>query len=141
MERQQVKSTNIKSIGYDKENQVLEVEFINSSVYHYHKVSEKVYTSLINAKSHGIIFNGTIKGKYTFLKGEWEVPDFKRLKGIYPMPGIAVVTMIKIIPKNISSLITPSGEMAKSKTKEVEYENNKAFALVRAYNIICVIKK
>ena len=35
MERQYVSSSNIASIGYDPDNQVLEIEFLSGAVYQY----------------------------------------------------------------------------------------------------------
>lgn len=189
MKRQKVKSTNIKSIGYDEKYEVLEVEFNTGAIYAYHEVSIKTYDGFLKSKSIGTYFNMMIKGKFKFMKGEWMVPEFKPLKGIYLMPGLAIVEMVTILPKNISTLITPEGNMVKSKeanynehpvqgiivavaenmpengsmvlktgdliamnslpdwmgekrgTKDLFVWNSKAFAIVKAYNIICVIKK
>jgi hypothetical protein len=67
MERQQVDSSNIKSIGYDKENRVLEVEFnYKNTVYNFYDVPESVYNGLMNHESHGKYFNAMIKNKYEY---------------------------------------------------------------------------
>ena len=69
MERQQVTSTNIESIGYDPETKTLEVEFKKSgSVYRYDAVPEDVFEELKNAKSVGTYFGKAIKGAYEFKK-------------------------------------------------------------------------
>jgi KTSC domain len=57
-------SSNISSIGY--ENNILEIEFLNGSVYQYSGVSENTYISLMNASSHGTYFNSFIKGVYPY---------------------------------------------------------------------------
>jgi len=38
MKRKTVKSSNIKSVGYDIRNKILEIEFNNGAVYHYKDV-------------------------------------------------------------------------------------------------------
>ncbi|MGI5938045.1 KTSC domain-containing protein, partial [Methanoculleus thermophilus] len=56
MQRQAVESTNIKSVGYDPEDEVLEVEFHSGGVYHYVGVPAEVYEGLLNARSKGRYF-------------------------------------------------------------------------------------
>ena len=53
MERQYVSSSNIGSIGYDPENMILEIEFLNGSVYQYYDVPQSIYEGLMAADSHG----------------------------------------------------------------------------------------
>ncbi len=53
MERQFVSSSNIASIGYDPNNMILEVEFLNGAVYQYYDVPQSIYEGLITADSHG----------------------------------------------------------------------------------------
>ena len=43
MERKNVVSSNIKSIGYDESAMVLEVEFNNGAVYQYYNVPLYIY--------------------------------------------------------------------------------------------------
>lgn len=57
----QVSSSNIKSIGYDKERNILEVAFNNRSVYRYYDVPEYLYEGLMNADSHGKFLHAHIK--------------------------------------------------------------------------------
>lgn len=65
MERKPVQSSNIDSIGYDKETEILEIEFNNRRVYQYFNVPINVYIELMNAPSHGKYFNQNIKNDYT----------------------------------------------------------------------------
>lgn len=65
MERKFVKSTNIKSIGYDESTSVLEVEFNNGSIYQYSPLLNSGYQSLMSAKSKGVFFNENIKNNET----------------------------------------------------------------------------
>lgn len=66
MQRQQVTSSNIASIGYDTASHVLEVEFNNGSVYHYYDVPPAVYEALMAAASKGTFLNASIKGTYRY---------------------------------------------------------------------------
>lgn len=59
--RQIVSSSNLISIGYDKETSTLEVEFQGGAVYQYSKVPEDIYMELMNTESHGVIFDQHIK--------------------------------------------------------------------------------
>lgn len=61
MNRTSVSSSNIASIGYDANRGVLEIEFLNGSVYQYSSVPESLYNGLINASSHGSYFDSYIK--------------------------------------------------------------------------------
>ncbi|CYT70810.1 TPA: KTSC domain-containing protein [Streptococcus suis] len=45
MQRQYVTSSNVRSVGW--ENNTLEVEFNNGSIYHYHNVSLSEYQSVL----------------------------------------------------------------------------------------------
>ncbi|WP_329055156.1 KTSC domain-containing protein [Amycolatopsis sp. NBC_01488] len=64
MRRQAVSSSTIASIGYDREEHLLEVEFVNGSVYRYRLVRESVYRELMAASSHGRFFNTRIRDRY-----------------------------------------------------------------------------
>ena len=68
MDRQNVISSNLKSVGYDAQNYVLEVEFKTSGVYQFFGVSENVFKNLMAAQAHGSYFNANIKNTYRNLK-------------------------------------------------------------------------
>lgn len=68
MKRQSVESSNLSSIGYDAENEILEVEFNHGGVYQYFDVPLNVYKELINADSHGKYFAANIRNEYEFKK-------------------------------------------------------------------------
>ena len=59
MERKNVLSSNIKSIGYY--NKILEVEFLNGSIYDYYEVPERLFVGIMQANSHGKYLNENIK--------------------------------------------------------------------------------
>jgi len=64
MERTPIQSSNIISVGYEKDKLVLEIEFKNG-IYQYSGVSEDIYLGLINASSAGRYFHAHIKDKYS----------------------------------------------------------------------------
>lgn len=66
MERQQVFSSNIASIGYDPESETLEVEFLSGGVYQYFDVPESIHDELMNAGSHGGFLAHNIKGRFRY---------------------------------------------------------------------------
>lgn len=66
MQRQEVKSSNIKSMGYDSLNKILEIEFLNRTLYQYKNVPQEVYEKLMAAKSHGAFLTHFIKGYYLY---------------------------------------------------------------------------
>ena len=67
--RQYVSSSNIASIGYDPDNQVLEIEFLSGAVYQYYDVPQSVYDGLMAADSHGKFLDVYIKkGGYRYTK-------------------------------------------------------------------------
>ena len=68
MVRERVRSSNIRSVGYDPEHSVLEVEFHDHDLYHYFDVSADVYEGLMRAPSHGRYLNSHIKGRYRYQK-------------------------------------------------------------------------
>ncbi|TZE80651.1 KTSC domain-containing protein [Calorimonas adulescens] len=61
MERQNVQSSNLRSIGYDQTTQTLEIEFNNGGIYQYYNVPQIIYEGLLNASSHGKFFHQYIK--------------------------------------------------------------------------------
>ncbi len=61
MKREAVDSSGIQTVGYDSLKKILEVEFINNSVYRYHHVPELVYYQLMHAVSIGTFFNEKIR--------------------------------------------------------------------------------
>jgi hypothetical protein len=68
MERKQVKSSNVASIGYD--NGIMEVEFSNGNLYRYAGVTEADYKALSEADSIGKAFHSIVRGKYQGSKVE-----------------------------------------------------------------------
>lgn len=64
MYRQKVHSSNLVFVGYDDENQMLEIEFKEGKVYSYSDVPRYIYESLMSANSKGKYFRENIMNKY-----------------------------------------------------------------------------
>lgn len=67
MKRENVESSVLKSVGYDKDKKVLETELVNNSLYEYYTVPASEYTNLMKSPSLGEYYNKTIK-KYPYKK-------------------------------------------------------------------------
>jgi YD repeat-containing protein len=65
MERKRVSASNIRSVGYDARNRVLEVEFTNGGITQYSGVSDEVHRRLMNAPSPGSYFYDNIVENFT----------------------------------------------------------------------------
>jgi hypothetical protein len=79
MDRKEVESSQLKSVGYDAEKQVLEIEFKNGGVYQYFDVPEHIHRELmagtklvkegaIEKASIGRYFGQQVRGKFKFAK-------------------------------------------------------------------------
>ncbi|KZK94444.1 MULTISPECIES: helicase HerA-like domain-containing protein [unclassified Pseudovibrio] len=66
MDREQVASSNVRSIGYDEPSQTLEVEFHSGAIYQYFNVSQLIYDQLMAAPSKGRFLNYEIKNAYPY---------------------------------------------------------------------------
>ena len=61
MDREEVDSTSLRSIGYDSVDSTLEVEFIKGRVYCYLDVPQHVYAAVMAADSIGAAFSKLVK--------------------------------------------------------------------------------
>jgi uncharacterized protein len=69
MQRQPVRSSMIASIGYDLEEETLEVEFINGGeIYQYFDVPYGIYHALMEAPSKGEFMRDNIMEEYAYAK-------------------------------------------------------------------------
>lgn len=68
MERIPVSSSNISSIGYDKQSNILEVEFGSGEIYQYFDLPEHLYNGLMSAASKGQFLSSFIKYNYRYQK-------------------------------------------------------------------------
>ena len=68
MDRERVRSSNIKSVGYESDSMTLEVEFRDGGIYKYFNVPAHVHEGLMRAISKGSYFHDHIKERYRFRK-------------------------------------------------------------------------
>ena len=64
MQRVLIQSSNLKSVGYDTDKKILEVEFQGGGIYQYDKVSQIVFEEFMTAESKGRYFHANIKNKF-----------------------------------------------------------------------------
>ncbi|MDD3721911.1 MAG: KTSC domain-containing protein [Lutibacter sp.] len=65
IQRIPVSSSNIATVGYDAETQILEIEFHHGAIYQYFDVPKAVYDGLMSAGSIGSFFMNEIKTKFS----------------------------------------------------------------------------
>lgn len=68
IKRTLVASSNIASVGYDKQAHILEIEFHHGAIYQYMNVPEKVYEELMSSPSQAAYFMNEIKEKFEYQK-------------------------------------------------------------------------
>ena len=66
MKRIEVESTSLKSMAYDEEARVLEVEFVHGGVYRYYEVPIELYEALKTAESKGRFYQMKIRNNFAF---------------------------------------------------------------------------
>ncbi len=64
MKRVTVSSSSLRELGYDPDEQVLEVLFHNGSLYRYEQVPAEVVQALLEADSLGRYFNQVFKPQH-----------------------------------------------------------------------------
>lgn len=64
MDRKRVSASNIRSVGYDERQRLLEIEFTNGSIVQYSGVSPEVHRRLMNAPSPGSYFKDEIEENF-----------------------------------------------------------------------------
>jgi uncharacterized protein len=66
MERDQVSSSSIVSIGYDASSETLEVEFQNGNVYQYYNVPQNIYQQFVESSSKGQFHHTYIRNAFAY---------------------------------------------------------------------------
>jgi len=66
MNRTPVSSSNLSSVGYDQDDETLEIEFNSGGVYQYYDVPPRIHEGLMNASSHGSYFHSHIKENFRY---------------------------------------------------------------------------
>jgi hypothetical protein len=64
MKRQPLRSSVLRSAGYDSATAMLELEFVSGDIYRYFAVPPSMFKALIDAESPGAYFNTHISDKY-----------------------------------------------------------------------------
>ena len=64
MDRVSVTSSNLNSVGYDSQKEILKIEFHSGGIYQYFDVTSKIYDELMTAPSHGKYFARVIKPRF-----------------------------------------------------------------------------
>lgn len=63
MERQSVRSGNIKSVGYDPATRVMEVEFLSGGVYQHSDVQPEQLDAFLKSDSLGKFYNSHFRNQ------------------------------------------------------------------------------
>ena len=63
MKRVEVSSSSLRELGYDPDEQALEVVFQNGALYRYEEVPAEVVQALLEADSLGTYFNQVFKAQ------------------------------------------------------------------------------
>lgn len=61
MRRERIESDALRSVGYDPDRRILEIEFNSGKIYRYFDVPEAVHAGLMTAASHGEFFSDHIR--------------------------------------------------------------------------------
>ncbi len=65
MDRTRIKSNDLKSVGYDESDHILEIEFHHGGIYQYFGVPKKIYDGLMKSVlSHEQYHTRYIKNRY-----------------------------------------------------------------------------
>jgi len=64
MERKRVNASTIRSVGYDAEKQLLEIEFSSGSIVQFSGVSPEVHRRFMSSPSPGSFFQDQIDENY-----------------------------------------------------------------------------
>ena len=79
-----VESSTLVAVGYDHDDELLQLEFCSShAAYQYFAVPAAVYEALLAATSKGSFFNQAIRGRYHFV----QVAGLQAVVGVpHPVP-------------------------------------------------------
>ena len=104
MDRRRVSSSNLRSVGYDEERSILEIEFLAGPVYQYFNVSYGIYRGLMNASSKGGYFDTYIRKRgYRYRIGSDDTPRMiKRSSQTIKMPDGTTATIGPVVPSPLS---------------------------------------
>ena len=61
-----INSSNVESLGYDEQNQIVHVRFLNGTLYIYKDVPKYEFEGLLNAASVGSYLHRNFKNVYAY---------------------------------------------------------------------------
>ena len=61
MQRTRLKSEALRSVGYDVDMRMLEIEFTSGAIYRYFDVPDRLHIGLMTAESHGEFYASFIR--------------------------------------------------------------------------------
>lgn len=64
MEMQKVESSNIEAIGYDIDNQTLNIDFKGTGIYNYSNFPKELFDEFASSTSKGSFFHRKIRSQY-----------------------------------------------------------------------------
>lgn len=64
MSRIELHSNTLTAVAYHERDCVLELEFASGGIYHYLSVPAETYQALLEATSHGVYFNRSIRNHF-----------------------------------------------------------------------------
>jgi hypothetical protein len=68
MVRKAADSTTMRSVGYQAQRRILEIEFDSGAVYQYLGVPARIYEELLTSESKGRYFNSEIRDVYPYVQ-------------------------------------------------------------------------
>lgn len=74
MQRDRVESRSLRSIGYDAENGVMEIEWSSGRVYQYFDVPQSVHAWIARVPDKTAMVNRLVKDRYRFLEVTERMP-------------------------------------------------------------------
>lgn len=75
MHRTKVESSNVESVGFNRESGTLEVEYKNGLIYQYAGVKPDAYAGLLAAKSKGRYLHQYIQASHDYAKVEPQIEE------------------------------------------------------------------
>ena len=78
MEHTTVKSSRLKSVGYDYESQILEVAQKDGIIYQFSSVPANFWQEMMMAKSKGKYFFNNVKDSFPFKISRWDIEIGKK---------------------------------------------------------------
>jgi KTSC domain len=64
-----VESTTLATVAYNADQELLQIEFRDRTVYRYFSVPADVHDALLRAPSKGSYFNHAIRGRFAYDRG------------------------------------------------------------------------